>query len=270
DAGTQTLDGFLDGVPSTTTSTGSRQAPYNSGFGLYYAFGAADTTNLGSGAYFPGLLQTIRIFNRALNNAEVQALDGGLANPGTVKVTKTMVGGNAGAARPDVSGGVTSLGNNLIGATDGSSGWVGADLTGTSATPLDALLAPLGNYGGTTQTMALLPGSPAIDAGTSGADIPPSDQRGEGRGGAVDIGAVESQGFTLTAVAGSTPQTSNLGTAFANPLTVTVSANNALEPVDGGVVRFVANPAATGATAILSAPSAVITGGQAAISAAPN
>ena len=28
-------------------------------------------------------------------------------------------------------------------------------------------LAPLGNYGGPTQTIALLPGSPAIDAGTS-------------------------------------------------------------------------------------------------------
>ena len=60
-----------------------------------------------------------------------------------------------------------SLGNNLIDETDGSSGWVGSDLTGTSAQPLDALLAPLGNYGGSTQTMALLPGSPAINAGNN-------------------------------------------------------------------------------------------------------
>ena len=118
--------------------------------------------------------------------------------------------------------------------------------------------------------MALLPGSPAIDAGTSGAGIPTTDQRGLGRVGAVDIGAFESQGFTLTPVAGSTPQTAKIGTAFANPLAVTVTANNPIEPVNGGVVSFVANRAVTGATAILLAPSAVIAGGQAAVTAAPN
>ena len=118
--------------------------------------------------------------------------------------------------------------------------------------------------------MALLPGSPAINAGTSGPGIPTTDQRGLGRVGAVDIGAFESQGFTLTVVPGSTPQTSNIGTAFANPLAVTVTANNPVEPVNGGVVSFVANPAANGATAIFSASSAVIASGQAAVTAAPN
>ena len=51
--------------------------------------------------------------------------------------------------------------------TDGSSGWIGSDLTGTMATPLDSGLAPLGDYGGPTQTVALLPGSPAVDAGNN-------------------------------------------------------------------------------------------------------
>ena len=37
-----------------------------------------------------------------------------------------------------------SLGNNLIGKTDGSSGWVSSDLTGTIAAPLNPLLAPAG------------------------------------------------------------------------------------------------------------------------------
>ena len=49
---------------------------------------------------------------------------------------------------PDAFGTVDSQGNNLIGETDGSSGWVGSDLTGTIATPLDPVLAPLGDYGG--------------------------------------------------------------------------------------------------------------------------
>src|SRR6185369_15108000 len=60
----------------------------------------------------------------------------------------------------------------------------------------DACLAPLGFYGGTTQTYALLSDSPAINAGnpvynssTQGTD----DQRGAVRvtGGRIDIGAFE-------------------------------------------------------------------------------
>ena len=72
------------------------------------------------------------------------------------------------------------------------------------------LLTPLGNYGGPTQTMELLPGSPAIDAGTS--DFPgitlnllSTDQRGQARlwNGTVDIGADEGVLFTVTTTADS-------------------------------------------------------------------
>ena len=84
----------------------------------------------------------------------------------------------------------TSQGHNLIGETDGSSGWVGSDLTGTVAQPLNPLLAPLGNYGGPTQTMALLPGSPAIGAGSAVSGVT-TDQRGLIRGSPVDIGAFQ-------------------------------------------------------------------------------
>ena len=45
--------------------------------------------------------------------------------------------------------------------------------------------------------MDLLPGSPAINAGTSGTGIPTTDQRGMSRVGATDIGAVESQGLCV-------------------------------------------------------------------------
>ena len=76
--------------------------------------------------------------------------------------------------------------------------------------------------------MALLPGSPAIDEG-SNALIPggvTTDQRGDSRivNGTVDIGAVESQGYTMT-VTGGNSQSTNATTAFSTPLVVTVTAN---------------------------------------------
>ena len=62
---------------------------------------------------------------------------------GTITLSNTIVAGNtAGANSPDVEGAISSDGNNLIGQTDGSSGWVSTDLTGTSAQPLDPVLAP--------------------------------------------------------------------------------------------------------------------------------
>ena len=69
-----------------------------------------------------------------------------------------------------------------------------------------------------------------------------TDQRGEPRivNGNVDIGAVESQGYTLTPASGSTPQTALNGTAFTNPLAVTVTPNDANDPVNGGVITFTA------------------------------
>src|SRR5262249_51361269 len=132
---------------------------------------------------------------------------------------------------------------------------------------------PLGDYGGSTRSVALLPGSPAIDAGNN-ALLPAgatTDQRGLPRvTGRADIGAFESQGFAVTAVPDSTPQTAVIGTAFARPPAVTVTANTPDEPVEGGTVTFVAHPSADGATAIFSASLAAVEGGQAAVIAAPN
>ena len=137
---------------------------------------------------------------------------------------------------------------NLIG-TGGSGGifsGVNGNLVLTSLTNLG--LAPLGNYGGPTQTMALLPGSAAIGAGTAVNGVT-TDQRGEPLDSPPDIGAFQSQGFTFTLVAGSTPQQTTDGTAFANPLAVVVTAKNPTEPVVGGTVTFTAP--SSGATAAL-------------------
>ncbi len=110
--------------------------------------------------------------------------------------------------------------------------------------------------------MPELPGSPALSAGSVALAVDPqgnpltTDQRGLPRvtNGAVDIGAFQSEGFTFTVVPGGTPQTAPIGTAFANPLAVTVTANNPIEPVNGGVITFIAHPAANGASAIFVAP----------------
>jgi hypothetical protein len=112
--------------------------------------------------------------------------------------------GNAGpqSVAADVAGMFDSGGHNLI--SDGSGGvgfsnGVNGDQVGTRASPLDARLAPLADNGGPTVTHALLPGSPAIDAGdpappgSSGSACPAIDQRGVTRpqGSACDIGAYE-------------------------------------------------------------------------------
>jgi hypothetical protein len=73
-------------------------------------------------------------------------LFGGIDNLGsTVTIGNTIVAENSAPNAPDAFGTFASQGNNLIGETDGSSGWVGSDLTGTVAQPLNAEVAPLGD-----------------------------------------------------------------------------------------------------------------------------
>ncbi len=83
----------------------------------------------------------------------------------------------------------------------------------------------------------------------------------------MDIGAFESQGFTISATSGGN-QTPVVIANFAEPLTVTVTANRDLEPVNGGVVTFVAP--SSGASAALSANQAMISGGSASVTATAN
>jgi hypothetical protein len=110
-----------------------------------------------------------------------------------VFIRNTIVAGNAGDfVGPDVHGPVISLGYNLVGVTDNSSGWGITDQQGTLANPLDPRLGPLQDNGGPTFTHALLADSPAVgfgDTALSGT----RDQRGTRRDYAYfpDIGAFE-------------------------------------------------------------------------------
>jgi hypothetical protein len=102
--------------------------------------------------------------------------------------------GPGAATGPDVNGTVTSRGHNLLGRSDGCTGFAPDDQQGgtTDETRLDPGFGTLGNYGGPTETLPLLQGSPAVDGGSTAALA--RDQRGFGRTGPPDIGAFEYQG----------------------------------------------------------------------------
>jgi hypothetical protein len=116
----------------------------------------------------------------------------------------TLIAGNFRGATAttadDVYGSLNSGGDyNLIGDGTGMFGLtngVNGNLVGSASAPIDPLLDSLGNYGGSTLTHALLPGSPAIDAGNN-AYATDWDQRGPGYprivNGIIDIGAFEVQ-----------------------------------------------------------------------------
>jgi len=106
------------------------------------------------------------------------------SNAGTINLKNSIVAGNG---SNDCYGTMTSLGHNLSG--DGSCGFSGpGDLNSAIA-----LLGPLADNGGPTETHALLPDSPAIDAGSPDCPPPAGDQRGVTRpqGAACDIGSYE-------------------------------------------------------------------------------
>lgn len=98
----------------------------------------------------------------------------------SITIRNTIIAGNTGPIS-DVAANVSSLGYNLIGSANGSTGFNGPrDLVGSDRTPLDPKLGPLKDNGGTTLTRALLPDSPAIDAGNPIRFPSLFDQRGRG------------------------------------------------------------------------------------------
>jgi CSLREA domain-containing protein len=187
---------------------------------------------------------------------------------GQCLLTNTLVVGNSAGSDPDARAPVDAGSSyNLIGIAQGltgiSTGSQGNQI-GTVASPINAILGSLANYGGDTPTIPLLPGSPAIDAGnpdTTG--LPSVDQRGFARvvNGQVDVGAFESRGFTLKLTGGNNQSAFTLA-PFAKPLAATVSSPFG-DPVTGGIITF--NAPASGAsvtfaganTALISATGAV-------------
>jgi hypothetical protein len=135
-------------------------------------------------------------------------------------LANTLLAGNS----PANSGTITDAGHNL--SSDASCAFTGIG----SVTNTDPKLGPLADNGGPTLTMALLPGSPAIDAG-SAIGAPATDQRGVPRpqGAGVDIGAFEYQyspAFTSATIqSGTNCQMQLVGVTSNLTLTLQVSTN---------------------------------------------
>ena len=168
---------------------------------------AGSSFDFGGGIYDSGTTLLLRSCTVAGNEAD---FGGGLSGSGNLG--NTILAGNIAGTDPDCSGFIISSDYNLIQNTSG------ATITGTTAhnlTGQNPLLAPLQDNGGSTLTLALLAGSPAIDKGKSGGVA--IDQRGAPRpfdksianaagGDGTDIGAFEVGGLAQLALI---PQTAN-------------------------------------------------------------
>ncbi len=175
-------------------------------------FNSTITANAANGGNGGGLTSqgTLEVVQSTItNNSSAQAGGGIHVAGGTTTLGNTLLAGNLGSVvGPDGSGAFTDDGGNLVGIDTGTTGFTVSTLVGTAAAPIDPLLTPRANHGGTTLTHALLPGSPAIDAGLdalaldeTGAPLA-TDQRGAGfdrivkglatsTAATVDIGAYE-------------------------------------------------------------------------------
>jgi uncharacterized repeat protein (TIGR01451 family) len=103
-------------------------------------------------------------FAPSVGTAGVAAGGGLFVGSASLSLSSTIVAGNTAASAPDVYGVVAYSDHSLIGNTAGSFGLSALDGDLLNVQPQ---LAPLGNYGGPTQTTPLLPGSPGIDAGAT-------------------------------------------------------------------------------------------------------
>jgi predicted outer membrane repeat protein len=164
---------------------------------------------------------TLSIINCTITGNETDATGPGLSlieNTGTLSVCNSTIADNVAPAIENCEYGNLTLSNTIVAnkqgyddiITDNESDTITANscLIGKVGTRIqingagniigqDPMLSTLGDHGGPTQTMTLLEGSPAIDAGNSDYDYSSdmTDQRGLPRinNNKVDIGAVEDQ-----------------------------------------------------------------------------
>ncbi len=227
------------GILTVTNSTFAASSA-TAGGGIYSSGGTLTVTNStfaanhadsGGGIWIYGSTPTVTNSTFAGNTARY---GGGIDDEsGTLTAINTLIAGNtvSGGNGPDaVASFSAGSKNNLLGIIDnntiGITNGVNGNLVGTTASPINPLLDTTLRDNGTTngtQTLALLPGSPAINAGdiatctnTNGtAPVAGKDQRGITRpqGTACDIGAFEYVGAAMTATTTTLASSVNPSTA---------------------------------------------------------
>ena len=199
----------------TSSSISGNEAGANGG-GIYNTTATALFTNVtlngnsassnGGGIYATS--GTAILTNVTLSGNHANTFGGGIFSGGLTTLTNVTIYGNtaAGDGGIDIDSGTATLTNTIVANNTGGDcgGLVGGSFNLSSDNNcgfgvrgnINVMLAPLGNYGGPTQTHMLLPGSPAIDFGTN-TGCPSTDQRGKPRPVNVicDVGAVERQLF---------------------------------------------------------------------------
>jgi CSLREA domain-containing protein len=209
------------GTLSLTSSTVSNNTTTLGAGGIYNSGSSASVSLINStvsGNTAPldggiGNFSSLTLTNTTVSNNRMTVNDsnysGGVNTAGTVIVRNTIIAGNMSAGgNLDIHGLFTSQGYNLVGNTTGGSGFSAAnnDILNPSS---GAMLGPLTDNFGPTQTHALLVNSPAIDKGKSFGSS--TDQRGFARpfddpvisnapgGDGADIGSFELRPLTFGA-----------------------------------------------------------------------
>jgi hypothetical protein len=145
----------------------------------------------GIGIYNDQVSMGSSVFNSTMSNNGVEL---SVSGPSPLNIGNTVFKVSAGGHSIVSDGGVVMSQGYNISSDDG-----GGYLTGPGdQINTDPILGPLQDNGGPTLTHALLPGSPAINAGDPNFVGPPDyDQRGPGfdrvRGGRIDVGSFELQ-----------------------------------------------------------------------------
>ena len=174
------------------------------------------------------------------------------ANTGMATVTTNFYNQSAAGDTNSANSTITSAGNNL---SDDSNNFL---IQSTDRQNRDPKLGALANNGGPTQTVALLAGSPAIDAGNTTST---TDQRGIARpqGSADDIGAYE-----FAAAAPAKADTTTTLTSTRNPSTAgqAVSIIITVRPTSGSGRAGGTVTLKDGATTVFTSPLAVDTMGN--------
>ena len=210
-SGNSAPNGFAGGINNFSTatlinSTVSGNSSYESGGGIGNSGGTLtiinstisgnSTTESGGGIDNEGPLTLTN--DTIVGNSAPSGQGGGIDNTSLLSTKSTLLANNGSGGNCESSyGTVTSAGYNL--SDDGSCDGILTQTTDVNNTPTQLDPKGLQNNGGPTQTIALLPGSPAVDripvancTDTNGNPVT-TDQRGVSRpqGPACDVGAYE-------------------------------------------------------------------------------